>query len=141
MPIFGQNKGRLQKFISFELKQLQQCFWCLWKAMIMGFQEIYNLKHHFEFPIGKFWFKIGKIGKYRDFFVGGPKMKIFEIQLFEHFFTIKMSVMSKFESKRSKSLDFIAYSVFKDFDQKNSILRATVHPKMPIDFERNHLHA
>ena len=32
--------------------------------------------------------------------------------------------MSKFESKRSKSLDYIAYSGFKDFDQKNFILRA-----------------
>ena len=52
-----------------------------------------------------------------------------------------MSVMSKFESKRSKSLDFIVYSVFKDFDQKNSILRAIPHPKMAIDFERNHQHA
>ena len=52
-----------------------------------------------------------------------------------------MCVVSKFKSKQSKSLDFIAYSVFKDFDQKNSILRATFHPKMAIDFERNHLHA
>ena len=50
-----------------------------------------------------------------------------------------MDVVSKFELKRSKSLDFIAYSVLKDFDQKNSILRATLHPKMAIDFERNYL--
>ena len=52
-----------------------------------------------------------------------------------------MSVISKLESKRSKSLDCIAYSVFKDFDQKNYILRATLHPKMNIKFERKHLEA
>ena len=44
-----------------------------------------------------------------------------------------MSVMLQF--------DFMAYSVFKDFDKKNFILRATLHPKMPINFERNHLEA
>ena len=47
-----------------------------------------------------------------------------------------MSLMSKFESKRSKSLDFIAYSVFKDFNKKIFIPRATFHPKMVIYFER-----
>ena len=25
---------------------LWQCFWCLWKTLIMGFLEIYNSKHH-----------------------------------------------------------------------------------------------
>ena len=35
----------------------------------------------------------------------------------------------------------MAYSVLKDFDKKNFILRATLHPKMAIDFESNHLEA
>ena len=43
--------------------------------------------------------------------------------------------------KQSKSLDFMAYFVFKDFDKNNFILRATLHPKMAIKFERNHLEA
>jgi len=38
--------------------------------MIKGFQEIYNSKHHYEFPIGKFWSEIGKIRENLDFFVG-----------------------------------------------------------------------
>ena len=33
----------------------------------------------------------------------------------------------------------MAYSVFKDFEKKNFILHATLHPKMAINFERNHL--
>ena len=49
-----------------------------------------------------------------------------------------MGVLSKFESKQSKSLDVLAYSVFRDFDQKNFILLATLHPKMAINFEANH---
>ena len=52
-----------------------------------------------------------------------------------------MGVVSKFEYKRSKFLDFIAYSVFKDFEQKKFVLRATIHPKMIINFERNHVQA
>ena len=54
---------------------------------------------------------------------------------------MKMGVTLKFELKQRKSLDFIAYSVFKDFDKKNFILRATLHPKMAINFERNYLKA
>ena len=61
-------------------------------------------------------------------------MKIFE--LFQHVFIIKAGVVSKFESKRSKSLDFIGYSVFKEFDKKNFIHRATLHPKMAIEFAK-----
>ena len=49
-----------------------------------------------------------------------------------------MSVMSKFESKRSKTLDFIAYSIFKGFDQKSLIIRATFLPRMAINFKRNY---
>ena len=52
-----------------------------------------------------------------------------------------MGAMSKLESKQRKSLDFIVYFDFKDFDQRNSILRATFRPKMTINFERNHLEA
>ena len=50
-----------------------------------------------------------------------------------------MVIVSKFESKGSKSLDFLAYSVFKDFDQRNFMLLATLHPKMAIDFGCKHL--
>ena len=52
-----------------------------------------------------------------------------------------MCVLSKFESKRSKSLDFTVYSIFKDFGKKNFILRAMLHTKMAINFERNHIKA
>ena len=44
-----------------------------------------------------------------------------------------MSLVSKFDSKRSTYLDFIAYSVFKDFDQMIFILRVTRCPKMAIN--------
>ena len=50
-----------------------------------------------------------------------------------------MGVVSKFESKQVKSLDFIAYSFFKYFDHKIFILRATLHPKVAINFECSHL--
>ena len=52
-----------------------------------------------------------------------------------------MGAVSKFESKRTKSLDFIEYSVLKDFDQKNFILHARLHPKMAINFESKHVQA
>ena len=52
-----------------------------------------------------------------------------------------MGIVSKCESKQSKSFAFITYSVFKDFDQKIFILLATLHLKMAINFERNHLKA
>ena len=52
-----------------------------------------------------------------------------------------MGIVSKFESKRSKSFDFTAYSVFEDFDKENLILPATLDPKMAINFEHNHLEA
>ena len=52
-----------------------------------------------------------------------------------------MGVVSKFESKGSKLLDFIAYSVFKDFDQKIFIRCVMLHPKIDINFERNYLGA
>ena len=58
-------------------------FWVSMESYDNGFLDnIYNSKHHFEFPIGKFWFKIGKIGKNRDFFVGGQNLKFFEILFF-----------------------------------------------------------
>ena len=47
--------------------------------MIKGFGDMYNLKHHYEIPIGKFWFKIGKIGENLDFLGGGQNLKFFEI--------------------------------------------------------------
>ena len=50
-----------------------------------------------------------------------------------------MGVVLKFEAKRSISFDFIAYSVIKDFEQKICILCATPHPKIAMNFERNHL--
>ena len=49
-----------------------------------------------------------------------------------------MGIVSKFGSKQSKSLDFTAYSFFRDFDQKNFILCTTLHPKIAINFECNH---
>ena len=52
--------------------------------------------------------------------------------------SIKIGVVSKFEWKRSKSLDFIANSVFKDFEKKNLFFCATLHLKTATNFERNH---
>ena len=89
--------------------------------------------------LGNFGQQIGEIeGNVRYFFVGGPNLKIFESKMSLHIFTIQMSIVSNFEAKGSKSLDFIASSVFKNSDQKNFIPRATLHPKMAINFERNY---
>ena len=41
----------------------------------------------------KFWFKIGKIGKNRNFFVGGQNLKFFEILLFHHICISDISVV------------------------------------------------
>ena len=61
--------------------------------MMMGFLEIYNLKHHYEFPIGKFWSKVGKIGESGDSLVGGQNLKFFEILLFLHICISNVHVM------------------------------------------------
>ena len=58
-----------------------------------------------------FW----QIGKFlvKFFLSGGPNFKNFEIKLSQHNFSDKMGFVSRFESQRRKSLDFVAYSVFK----------------------------
>ena len=61
--------------------------------MIKGFQKIDYLKIQHKTPIGKFWSKVGKIGKNRDFFVGGENLKFFEISFFQHICIIIMSTL------------------------------------------------
>ena len=85
--------------------------------------------------------KSRKLGEIWDFIHGGRNFKSFLDLTSSIYFTINLGGMSKFESKWSKSFDFITYPIFKDFDKKIVILRATLHPKMAMNFERNHLEA
>ena len=93
-------------------------------------------------------FKYEKVLVSSDWEIFGQKSRALEeissfsswgVQLWKTNFYYQNGYVSKFESKRSKSLDSIAYSVFKDFDQKNYIFRATLHSKMAIDFEPHHV--
>ena len=58
-------------------------------------------------------------------------MKFFEISYFQHFCTIIMSIVSKFERKWIQTFDFIAHSIFKGFDQKILILNQHAISKWP----------
>ena len=84
--------------------------------------------------------RLGNLEIFEVFLCGGPNLNMFEIKHFQHICTTKMGFALKFESKRSKSLDFRAYFVFKDLTKK-IILCATPHPKMAINLERNRLQA
>ena len=78
------------------------------------------------------WPKIGESGgNLMFFFVGGSNLKICENQLFKHIFTVKMDIVSKFESKRSKSVDFTANSVFGILTRRISFFVQPSIPKWP----------
>ena len=62
---------------------------------------------------------------------GGSKFEIFDIQLDQHIFTTILSIVSKYERKRSKTLDFIAYFILRGFDYNVLSLCATSTSKWP----------
>ena len=75
---------------------------------------------------GNFGPKLGKSGK-SGFLRGGQNLKFFEVLFFQHLDIIVMSIVPKFEQKWIKTLDVIAHSISKGFDQKIRIFdhRAT----------------